>query len=113
MLEVGRVHSWIPEVLATGLQTPRETNYTLFGCINWLGARLTVQSSEARGRCTVKHHYMKHWAKEAADHGNPSFYHTYADESRNRWIKRIAKAVHARRFAERVLLRLLKRQRLA
>lgn len=101
---------------------PRETNCTLFWS-KWSGhceargrCTITVLRSlglEARGRCTIKHHYMKHWAKEAADHGNPSFYHTYADESRNRWIKRVAKAVHARRFAERVLLRLLKRQRLA
>jgi hypothetical protein len=70
-------------------------------------------SWEARGRRTIKHHYLKHWAKQAAGHGNPSFYHTYADESTHRCIKRIAKSVHSHRFAERVLVRLLKRKRLA
>jgi hypothetical protein len=67
--------------------------------------------SRAGGHRTIKHHYMVHWARQCVDHGNPSFYHTYADENFHRRVKRVAQRVHATRFAEHTLAR-LKRARM-
>ncbi len=64
------------------------------------------QWKRAHGRCTPKVHYLQHLCAQARLSGNPSFHHTYPDESFHRRVKRAAKTVHASKFAAHVVARL-------
>ena len=51
----------------------------------------------AGGHCVYKHHMMFHLAEHAGRLGNPSAYHTYADEEENRAMGTVAKQLHGSR----------------
>ena len=46
------------------------------------------------GHMYPKHHYAYHLALNCDVHGNPKYYHTYADESENRIRAQVAKAAY-------------------
>jgi hypothetical protein len=48
----------------------------------------------AGGHFVVKHHMCWHLVERIAEHGNPSFYWTYADEGENRIMSTVAKTLH-------------------
>ena len=50
-----------------------------------------------------KHHVLVHLARDAAWAGNPRFYWTYADESMNMDVVRIAQSTHIAEFYDRCL----------
>ena len=58
---------------------------------------------QAGGVLAPKHHLLWECAAGMHRNGNPRFYSTYADESFNGVIKRVAQTVHPRYFSERVL----------
>lgn len=69
-------------------------------------SRFIVLYDRCGGGLTPKFHLLVHQVQEYEYFGNCRFYHTYADESFNSLIAKIARACHRRSWAENVFKKL-------
>jgi len=68
--------------------------------------RFVVLFDRAGGHLTPKFHLLFHQLQECSLFGNPRYYHTYADESFNKLVARVARSCHRMCWGEGIFKKL-------